>query len=117
MATWLDGIVTQLKTPGSADAQALAFVEGNYNTLLPLGLDSITDILTLLQSGQTQQAMITLESRLTDPEVIAAYEQQNSQVCAAREKSIEDIKANIEKFVVTLLPIAVKVGMTIASGG
>ena len=113
--TWLDSVVTELKANGTADA--LAFVETNYNTLLPLGLDSITDILALLKAGQNQQAMIALESRMTEPDVIIAYELQNAEVCAVRTKTIEAFKANIEKFALELLPLVVKIAAGVATGG
>ena len=115
MATWLDPVIAQLKSAGTADA--LAFVESNYSTLLPLGLDSVTDILALLKAGQNQQAIITLESRLCDPDVIIAYELQTAEVCTAREKAIESFKAGLKSFALELLPVLVKVASTVASGG
>ena len=113
--TWLDDVVTQLKTPGGAGA--LTFVEANYNTLLALGLDAVTQILDLFKTGQRQAALVALESRLTDPEMIIAYENQNATDCFARVKAWEKFKTEMESFALQLLPLVIKVAAGAASGG
>ena len=115
MATWLDAVVQQLQTPGGA--AALSFVEANYTTLLALDMASVREILTLFGTNQRQAALVKLETKLTDPAVIVAYETQNAGDCAAREKAWETFKSGMENFALTLLPVVVKVAETVATGG
>ncbi len=115
MKNWLDDVVTQLKRPGSQ--AALSFVEANYSTLAALNLDTVTEIITLLGTNQRQAALIKLETRITDPDVIIAYEKQNAGDCVAREKAWEDFKAGLENFALQLLPALLKVGASVATGG
>ena len=115
MATWLDSVITGLKQP--AAAPALAFVEQNYVTLLALDIDTVTEILTLFKNGEGHAARMQLAVKLTDPDVIIAWEQQNAADCAAATANWDRFVAAAEKFAVDLLPVLIKVGETIATGG
>jgi hypothetical protein len=115
MATWLDSVITGLQAP--AAAPALSFVEQNYTTLLALDMDTVIQVLGLFKTGQGQVARAALAAKLTDPDVIIAWEQQNAQDCAAATKNWDAFVATAEKVAMDLLPVILKVGETIATGG
>lgn len=109
---FLDTLIASPLTP-----QALAFVEGNYTTLLLVGQDAVTDVLQKIKAGDKQAALIALEVRLSDPSTIIAFETQNAKDCLASVAAKEKFIGELESIGETLLPTLLKIGIGVATGG
>ena len=109
---FLDAVIASPLTP-----PALAFIEGNYPTLLALGQDAVTDVLAKIKAGDKQAALIALELRLTDPDVIIAFENQNAKDLLASVAAREKFIGELETFAEELLPTLVTLGVKVATGG
>jgi hypothetical protein len=108
-ATWLDQIVTNLKSSGESDA--LTFVEGNYLLLGSLGLDATSIVLTLFSKGHGSAAQVVLDSRMTDAQIEAQL-----QSITATETSVATARAafyaDLEKLAMAILPAVAKVALS-----
>ena len=92
-------------------------MEQNYTTLLALDLETVTQVLGLFKTGQGQHARAILAAKLTDPDVIVAWELQNAADCAAATANWDRLVATAEKVAVDLLPVVLKVAESVATGG
>jgi len=113
MSNWLDSIVNNLKTTGSTDL--LAFVESNYLPLLNIGFDSTSQALALFNKGDETTAQLILDMEM-GPDDLIAMENENAMTLNDATRKWESFKAELKSFALSLAPVLLKVGMSVATG-
>ena len=111
---WLDNVISTLQTTGEADA--LNFVTGNYSIFISLGLDITNMVLTMFTKGKPDIAQMILDAKMS-PDQIDIQINVISADMAVSTQQREQFIADLEKFAEALLPVVIKVGMAVATGG
>jgi hypothetical protein len=111
----MDAMVTELKA-SNAPLEALAFVEANYSLMEELGFDAFSEVVNLYREGQPDQAVLVLEANLGPAEIIQMENKVAGDLKAAIELH-EKFKRELQTFALDLVPIVIKVGVAIVSGG
>jgi hypothetical protein len=99
-----------------AGPELISFAMNNAGLIQRLGYDSVTLIIDLLMHDDVPAANILLDLAMTPDEIIAR-ENLNAEELAADTKHREALIAQWKAMGMQLLPILVKVGFSVASGG
>lgn len=108
-------LIAELKKSG-AEAQLLAFALGNISLLESLTADTLTTIVDLLKAGDDGGAQLMLDAQMT-PDQIIARENMNAEELAADTAKREKFLADLQQFGWAILPVIIKIGAGVASGG
>jgi len=112
---FVEKLKTELDASG-ATPQLLAFALSNAGLLQSLGTDTLKTIMDLIDKGQLDEAQKLMDLQMT-PDQIIVRENMNAQELAADTARREKFLAELKQFGLALLPVLIKIGIGIATGG
>ena len=113
--SFVEKLTSELNASG-ASVELLAFAVSNAALLQNLGADTVAMIMDRLAHNDSAGAHMLLDLQFT-PDQIIAREQMNAQEMAADTAMREKFFGELKAFGIALMPVLIKVGISMATGG